>query len=327
MHVTERILVTGGSGFIGTNLVAALRADGNRTIVNLDNKPPQDPDHASHWVRADLVAGGEVASVVADLRPTHVYHLGARTDLHGRTLEDYAANTDGVRNVVTALNSLASPVDAVYASSRLVCRIGYQPASETDYSPPNAYGESKVHTERIVRELAAHRHVIVRPTSIWGPWFGVPYRDFFDTVRAGLFLGMRGVEIPKSFGYVGNTAHQLQRLMASLDRVDRRTLYLGDYPPIEVNAFAAAIRRAFGKSPPRQVPLGALRVAARAGDVGKRLGWKEAKLTSFRLDNMLTPMVYDLSTLEQLVGELPYSEAEGIRATVAWMTAERNRSR
>lgn len=318
----ERILVTGGSGFIGTNLISALRNDVARTIVNLDTEPPRDAAHAAHWVRGDLVRAGEVAALVEDLRPTHVYHLGARTDLHGTTLDDYTANIEGVRNVVTALNFLKSPVGAIYASSRLVCKIGYLPTSETDYAPPNAYGESKVHTEQIVRELAQHRHLIVRPTSIWGPWFGVPYRDFFDTVRTGLFVSVRGVEIPKSFGYVGNTAYQLERLMASLDDVRARTLYLGDYPPIEVNEFAAAIREAFGKGPLRQVPVTALRVAAKAGDCAKRLGWKEAKLTSFRLDNLLTPMLYNLATVERIVGPLPYSEAEGIRATVAWMLSE-----
>lgn len=319
----ERILVTGGSGFIGTNLIAALRErGGDRTIVNFDTEAPRDPAHADHWVRGDLVDIEDVASVVQELRPTHIYHLGARTDLHGKTMEDYAANTDGVRNLVTVVNGLESSADVIYASSRLVCRIGYQPTGETDYAPPNAYGESKVRSEEIVRDLAQHRYAIVRPTSIWGPWFGVPYRDFFDTVRAGLFLSIRGVEIPKSFGYVGNTAYQLERLMASLDDVNGQTLYLGDYPPIEVNAFAAEIREAFGKAPLRQVPVSALRVAAKAGDLLKRLGWKEAKLTSFRLDNLLTPMVYDLSTLERVVGTLPYSEGEGIRETVDWMSAE-----
>lgn len=323
----ERILVTGGSGFIGTNLIEALRGTDGRQVVNFDIEPPRNPAHTDHWVRGDLVDADQVASVVGELRPTQVYHLGARTDLHGTTLEDYAANVEGVRNIVAAVNDLGDQVGAVYASSRLVCRIGYQPTGDTDYNPPNAYGESKVHTERIVRDLARHRHVIVRPTSIWGPWFGIPYRDFFDSVRAGLFPVIRGVEIPKSFGFVGNTVHELQQLMASLDDVRGQTLYLGDYPPIEVNAFAAAIREGFGKPPSRQVPVSVLRVLARVGDLAKRLGWSEPKLTSFRLDNMLTPMVFDLSALEHVTGALPYSEKEGIRATVDWMLDEDARRR
>ena len=42
--------------------------------------------------------------------------------------------------------------------------------------------------DKIVNQKANHDFVIVRPTSIWGPFFEIPYRTFFDTVRKNLFF-------------------------------------------------------------------------------------------------------------------------------------------
>lgn len=83
----------------------------------------------------------ELRQVVSDIRPTHVVHLAARTDLDGREVSDYAANTKGVSNLLTVLAEAREPVErAVIASSRMVCRIGYQPRFEEDYCPTTEQG-------------------------------------------------------------------------------------------------------------------------------------------------------------------------------------------
>ena len=68
-------------------------------------------------------------------------------------------------------------------------RIGYQPDSDTDYCPTTAYGASKALGEEAVRAAQLDvPWVIVRPTSIWGPWFDIPYRTFFDSIQHGRFF-------------------------------------------------------------------------------------------------------------------------------------------
>ena len=61
-----------------------------------------------------------------------------------------------------------------------------------------------------------------------------------------------------------------------------------------------------------------MRTIARTGDLVERTG-KRAPLTSFRLNNLLTPMVHDLGATMRLSGPLPFDEAAGVAATVAWM--------
>lgn len=319
-----RILVTGGSGFIGTNLIEGLLALGVGQVVNLDASPPRCSEHAPLWRRCDLLDATGLEAVARDTRPTHVLHLAARTDLHGSTSRDYAANTEGTRNVLQALEGLSAPPRLVVASSRMVCRIGYRPRAADDYCPPNAYGASKVQTERILSGSGyGGGWSVVRPTSIWGPWFGVPYRDFFLAVARGRYRHPGEARIRKSFGYVENTVAQLVGLLrAERSEVDGLVGYLADYEPIEVLDLARRVAAAAGAPPVRSVPMPLLRVAAAGGDVLKRLGWREPPLTRFRLDNLLTEMLHDLEPVRHVVPTLPTSLDVAVRQTVDWMRSD-----
>lgn len=316
----KRVLITGGSGFIGTNLVEHHLRAGD-TVLNLDPVPPRNPAQRDTWRHFDPLDPSEVKRLFREFDPTHVHHMGARTDLMGATLEDYSLNTDGVRHVIDACEDLPNLARVIFASSRLVCRIGYQPEAEDDYCPPNAYGESKVAGERIVRESSPRfEWMIARPTSIWGPWFDIPYKTFFRSVATNRYMHVRGHDVAKQFGFVENTVHELDVLMATGDeRPLGRTFYLADYPPIRVHDMAERIRRELGAKPIRTVPMALLRPVAKAGDIAQRAGWDDPPLTSFRLSNLVTEMRLDTTMLQEVVGELPHDLDEGIRRTVSWM--------
>jgi nucleoside-diphosphate-sugar epimerase len=315
-----RVAITGGSGFIGTNLVEHY-ARSDVPVVNLDPVQPRNDQHLAYWHRVDPLDANDVTTTLGEFAPTHVFHLGARTDLHGTTLDDYALNTRGVEVVLDACNRLIGLTRVVFASSRLVCRIGYQPTSDTDYCAPNAYGESKVRGEQIVRSAkTTFPWIILRPTSIWGPWFDIPYRTFFLTIAANRYIHVGRRPVRKSFGYVGNTVQQLAAVAgASGGRVDGTTMYLADYPPIDVMDMANRIQRELGSRPIHTLPRSLVKPVALVGDLLQRLGWTEPPLTSFRLDNLLTEMIYDTAPLERIVPQLRYSLDEGIRGTVDWM--------
>lgn len=321
-----RSLVTGGSGFIGTNLVQLLSARGH-TVQSLDTVEPRNPAHRSLWVKGDLLDRQGLADALQRFQPEYVYHLGARTDLDGAAIADYPANTEGVSNLVAAIESVESVDRVIFASSRLVCKIGYQPQADVDYCPTTAYGESKVEGERIVRAQcgkARFSWVILRPTSIWGPWFDVPYKTFFLSVARGRYVHPAGHGIEKSFGYVGNTVRQLLQVAeVAAGRVHAKTFYLADYPPIDVAEFATSIQRATGARPVMHVPLALLRATAKVGDMLKSLGFASPPITTFRLANLLTPMVHDLRTLEALCGPLQDGLDAGVEETVKWLRSTR----
>lgn len=320
-----KVLITGGSGFIGTNLVQHF-VDCGDTVVNIDIAPPRNEAHRQLWKEVDLRHSTDLASCVRNFSPEIILHFGARTDLDGRSLSAYSANTEGVTNLVQAIMGLPELKKVIFASSRLVCRIGYQPTNEFDYCPSTLYGQSKVIGEEIVRAASGRIScpwLIVRPTSIWGPWFDVPYKTFFISIAKGRYVHPGNRRILKSFGFIGNTIYELQRLIdASADSVFGKTLYLADYPPIDVALMANAIQQEIGGAPIRSLGTAALWPLAWIGDCLRILGWHNPPLTSFRLNNLLTPMVHDLAPLRTIVGDLPFTMEEGVRSTVAWLKSQ-----
>jgi len=168
----------------------------------------------SNFEYIDLRSAANVSRWLDKINPDIILHLGARTDLEGLNLENYSANTIGVQNICNWLKANPSCHTALFASSRLVCRIGYQPTDEFDTCPSTVYGISKVEGEKIIRNCNLSQNwLIFRPTSIWGPYMGAPYNLFFQLVSSGLYLHPSGYKIKKSFGYIKNLLFQLSHLI------------------------------------------------------------------------------------------------------------------
>ncbi|MEN9491582.1 MAG: hypothetical protein RJA63_2031 [Pseudomonadota bacterium] len=312
-----RVLITGGSGFIGTNAVEHF-AERHR-VLNLDIAAPRNDAHTPYWHEVDLLDVAALKAVVVDFDPHFVLHLAARTDLDGRTVDDYAANTTGVSNLLAAMAGAPSLRRVIFASSMLVCRVGYQPRSDLDFCPANPYGESKMRGELLVRKRPPSvPWVLVRPTSIWGPWFREPYRNFFDYVLKGRYFHIGSTRVFKTYGYVGNAIHQLQAMLdASEEDVHGRVFYLGDSSEYEIRDWADAIARRHGLRIP-QVPLALVRGGAWLGDLLKAFGLR-FPMTSFRLKNMTTENRIDLRPTLALAPSLPYDRDRSIELTLDWL--------
>src|ERR1700744_3321762 len=92
----NRIIVTGGSGFIGTNLVEALTSAGV-SVLSLDIKPPKNPAHVHVYRTCDILDDCTLERLMREFKPDALVHRAARTDLvenGGR--KTYTANVRGV---------------------------------------------------------------------------------------------------------------------------------------------------------------------------------------------------------------------------------------
>lgn len=313
----NKILITGGSGFVGTNIIEYYKDDFE--VLNLDIQTPRNKNHIQYWKHVDVLDEKKTLELFKAFQPDFVFHMGARTDLDGKTLKDYAANIQGVDNIIKAINQTNSIKKVIFASSRLVCEIGYVPKDEFDYKPSTIYGESKIIGEKIVREskILNKDWIIVRPTSLWGPWFDVPYKSFFDSINKKLYVHPKGLEIHKKFGFVLNCVYVMDKLIYD-SKLNGQTVYLSDFKTLEVKQWADIISGKFHGKKVRSVPIVILKLLAKAGDILKYLGYSSPPITSFRLNNIITTMDYDTSKVEEVVGDLPYSLEEATTITYNW---------
>jgi len=312
-----KILITGGSGFIGTNVVTHFESLGY-TVANLDLAAPRKKEHVPYWKKVDLLDAHTVNQVIADFSPTYVVHLAARTDLQGKLPEDYNANTVGTANLMAALNNIQSLRRVIFASSMLVCRPGYIPVNELDFSTATVYGESKKEMELMIRkENPSYEWLIIRPTSMWGPWFQTPYKDFFDRVIAKKMYNIRDRSCTKTYGFILNAVVQIEKLLFAATVPDK-VYYIGDAPPLNISEWTNSIAVALNYKKPPAFPYSVFKVAAFAGDVLKFAG-VNFPMTSFRLKNMTTNNVLPLENLYRITGPGVYPLNEAIHITLDWI--------
>ena len=147
----KRILITGGSGFIGTNLIIELLKH-TKKIINLDIKKPKYLKHSKFWKNYDINNFKDLKKIINKYSPDFIVNLAAKTDLNGETLDYYQTNTSGAENILKISMKLKKLKRVVFFSTRLVCQIGYVPKNDNDYCPTTIYGESKVLGEKILKK-------------------------------------------------------------------------------------------------------------------------------------------------------------------------------
>jgi GlcNAc-P-P-Und epimerase len=316
-------MVTGGAGFIGGALVSELVKQGF-AVASLDRAPPLVVSGASVSYLCDILDRSHLTDCINQFGPDAIVHLAARTDLNGKLLSSYAANMEGVSNLVEAIRATPSVKRCMWTSTQLVCRVGYVPSHPRDYQPDTIYGQSKARGEDIVRasDGANREWCIVRPTTVWGPGMSSHYRRFLFLIKHGLYFHVDRGPLLKSYSYVGNIAHQYIRLLSAPAKIiQERTLYLADYSPLDLIAWCDAFQRAFGARPIPVIPKSVSRILALIGDTLERCGMKGPPFNSVRLRNMLTQYRFDLSETEVICGPLPYTEEDGVELTAAWFNS------
>lgn len=318
-----KILITGGSGFIGTNLIELLAQKGFR-IKNVDIQAPFNSKHNEFWENVDILNHKALLRATAEFNPDYIIHLAAKADLLGKNLEYYDVNISGVKNLVKVINEIGTVQRCIITSTMLVCRTGYLPKLDNDYCPDTFYGRSKVQTEEIVKncENIKTEWVIVRPSSIWGPWFKNSYRSFFYMLMDGRYFDLGERSCTKTYGYVGNTVDQIYNILMN-DGLLEKIYYLGDDPEYNISEWANEICDIINFKKPIKAPFVLFKLAAIFGDM---LGMIKVNfpLNSFRLKNMTTNNVVPLNSISKLVAKPLYTRGEGIKKTHKWLE---NRSR
>ena len=321
-----KFLVTGGSGFIGTNLIEHFKTCVDQ-ILNLDIQPPLDRAQNKFWREANILNKAQLTASFAEFRPEWVIHLAARADCDENTTVEkgYRVNVEGTRNVLEAIRVTPSVQRVIITSSQFVCGPGPLPSNDEDYFPNTVYGQSKVVTEQLTREAnLSCCWTIIRPTNVWGPWHLRYRREFWRIVERGLYVHPGRQPVIRSYGYVKNVVDQIRRILElPAGQVSGKTLYLGD-AAANLIEWVDGFSRALTGHGVRIVPRSFMRALALAGDVPTTITGRPFYVNSSRFKSMITDYPTPMQPTFDLLGPNPYSLAQGIDETVKWLRASRD---
>ncbi|MDX3909587.1 MAG: NAD(P)-dependent oxidoreductase [Sphingobium sp.] len=251
--MSGRHVITGGAGFVGSRLSAALIARGEDVVI-FDSAPPAPGQH--RFVPGDIRNSDDLSKLDLQADDT-VYHLAAR-QFHGpvppQGREDWFAevNRDGTRKLLDAMERGGAGRLVFFSTDMTYGRPDQSPVPATHRQAPiGPYGRSKLAAEQFIGEAMARSSLsatIFRPRLIAGTGRLGILAKLFRLIALGLPVPMIGA---------GRNHYQMiavdDCVAAALQAVDRGLppgpFNLGSESPPTVRALLAdVIRRAGSRS-------------------------------------------------------------------------------
>ena len=251
------VLVTGGSGFVGANLVTELLDRGHR-VRSFDRAPSPLPAHPGlETVIGEITDQDDVAGAVQGIDT--IFHTAAVIGLMGGgSVSDeyrrrsFAVNVGGTEKLVHAAKA-AGVRRFVYTASNSVV-MGGRSISGGDETLPyterfnDLYTETKVLAEKFVlgcNGVSGMLTCSIRPSGIWGRGDQTMFRKLFESVIAGhvkVLIGRGSAKLDNS--YVHNLIHGF--ILAAEHRVPGGTApgqayFINDAEPINMFEFARPV--------------------------------------------------------------------------------------
>lgn len=202
----ERVIVTGGAGFIGSHIVDRLILNGFEVAV-LDNMLSgfkSNINQKATFYEIDLYSD-DLDVVIEEFKPSLVYHLAAQSSVsvsESNPNKDANINILGSLNLYKACNNstvkriiLSSTGGAIYGNQKIL------PCSEqNELNPISPYGVSKLASEKyleVFSELYGYEYTILRYGNVYGPRQNPSGEAGVISIFAGLLLNG---ETAKIFG-------------------------------------------------------------------------------------------------------------------------------
>lgn len=230
------IVVTGGAGFIGSNLAHALNARGREDLLIVDNldrdikrRNLDTCEYAAYLDKADFLQ--RIESQTLDPRvPDLVFHLGACSDT---TLRDgrYMMRNNYEYSCALLNYCATRDIPFIYASSAAVYGVGRDFAeSNGNEAPINIYGYSKFLFDEFVRSVGVKSQVVgLRYFNVYGPH--ERHKNSMASVAFHLNEQLETADTVRLFcGYDGYADGEQRRDFVHVDDAVAATLWFADTP-------------------------------------------------------------------------------------------------
>ncbi len=321
--MTGQVLVTGGTGFFGRNLVAKLVADGEKVSVLARSRSkardvlPQNIE----VVAGDVTQPDACARAVADCDT--VYHLAAAYQEPGITSRRYEeVHVDGTRNMLEAAMSAGVSRFVHCSTVGVLSHIENPPADESwPHAPGDVYQATKSEAEQLA--LAFQREhqfpvAVGRPTPIYGPG-DRRLLKLFKLIGSGRFVMLGSGEVFYHMVYVEDLVRGFRVLAEHPDAVGD-VFTIGGPEYCSLNELAGYIADELEVAAP-QIRLPALPFQILGSIVERICIPLKIKPPIFRrrVDFFTKSRAFSIDKARDTLGFEPrVSLRDGIRRTVSW---------
>ena len=322
-----RVLLTGGSGFLGSFVAEQLASEGH--VVRALVRPRSDRRVLEKLAGVEFAPGA--IEEPATLQPAvegvdAVVHVAGIVKAR-RPVEFFEVNTQGTKNLLE--EAAGQGVGRfVYVSSLAAVgpsQDGTPVPDDAEPRPVTHYGRSKLEAERAVLAAKDRIHVtVVRPPLIYGP------RDretlaFFTSVRNGVLPMTGDGKNTLSVVYVVDCASAIVRALG-VQGASGRTYFVDDGSVYVWREALAQIESALGKRAFVRfgMPMGVVKVAAAATQLWGKMTNRAQMLTLDKVNELTQPhWVCSGAGARRDLGWAPrVSWEQGVQETVKWYRAE-----
>ena len=326
-----RVLVTGGSGFLGGALCRALVERGDEVTAYQRSHSPALEALGVRQVLGNLTDAAALQAACA--RQDAVLHNAAKAGAWGSYDSYYQANVIGTRNVIEACRAQGVP-RLVHTSTPSVTHSGRQPVqggNERDTPYGANFKAPYPATKRIAEQemLASNgpelSTVSLRPRLIWGPGDTQLLPRLVERARAGRLRFIDGGHNRMDTTYIDNAVQAHLDALAKLRpgaACAGRAYFISNGEPQSVREIVNNLLACAGVVPvTKSIPYPiAYAAGALLEKLWPRLGREdEPPMTRFLAEQLSTPHWYDISGAARDLGYRPQvSTAEGLRRTAAW---------
>lgn len=334
-------LVTGSSGFIGSNLCRRLAGEGWHVRALLRRSSSRE---FLEGVDAELCLGAvdDVPSLAQAAKGVHtVFHLAARPPDWGKLSDFRRDNVEGTRNVIEA--AAAGGAQRFFHMSSLSAHAftGHLDADEDTpfmseselYGASFHYNVSKAEAEVMAFELARDKGLALssaRTGMAYGPNDHGIFYQMAEGVRGGMYSHVGGGKAIMSLVYVDNLLDGILAAATHPGAVGR-VYNLVDDGKVSIRAFVDAMCDALGWKRPRgTTPLGLARFAGAAlEDMYRLVGAKKGPpLTRYRIAYIAKDLHFSNARAKRELGWEPkVGFEEGLRRTADWYLAYTKQAR
>lgn len=313
--MTERVLVTGGSGVVGSATIRALRATG-REVVSLQRSPLPEPLAALGVVeaRGDITNAAAVAQAMRGIDA--VVHAAAKVEITGPWSDFEAVNVVGTRTLLDAAEG-AGVSRVVFVSSPSVAHVGEslvgagaEPAdphmARGNYSRSKAMAE----VDALGRDRPGFAVTAIRPHLVWGVDDTQLTARIVERARAGRLVTIGSGAALIDTTYVDNAGDAIVCAIerAADDGVHGHPLVVSNGEPRTVTEMLTRIAEAAGAPGPRlSVPFAVARAGGRVlEEFWERSGRSgEPPVTAFLAEQLATAHWFDQRQTRLLLGWHP----------------------